>query len=132
MKLSQIRSKLVGMVFWFGAAVTVAFGQVTSQTPELKLNEPLERQLSSGQTHEYQVALKVGEFMQVRVEQKGIDVALSIHSTAGTKLAEMDSPNGMEGWKRSRLSQTAREAILLKSFDWKRRKTHSQASTISL
>lgn len=86
------------MTFWFAVAAVVC-GPAASQGPELKLNVPLERELASGQTHEYQVALQAGEFIQVRAEQKGIDAVLSIHSADGIQLAEMDSPNGREGFE---------------------------------
>jgi len=77
--------------------MTIAQTAVTR--PELKLNEVVERELSKGQMHEYQVTLKAGEFMQVRVEQKGVDVVLSICSRDGKQLVEMDSPNEAEGFE---------------------------------
>jgi WD40 repeat protein len=72
-------------------------GQGVSQTPELKLNQPLERELVSGETDKYQVTLEAGEFLQVHVEQRGIDVVLSIHSADAKSLTEIDNLNGADG-----------------------------------
>ncbi len=99
MKLSQTKSKFVSAVLCLATVATASFGQTPGQTQSLKLNEPLERELASGQTHEYQVTLKAGEFMQVRAGQKGIDVVLSIYSAGGKELSKMNSPNGKEGFE---------------------------------
>ncbi len=99
MKLPKIKGKFVGVALWVAAGSVLVFGQVMSQTQGVKLNEPLERELESGQTHEYRLTLKAREFIQVRVEQKGIDVVLSIHSSDGKELSKMNSPNGKEGFE---------------------------------
>jgi FOG: WD40 repeat len=96
-------------VLWVALAATLSSAQVTKQVSELKLNETLERELTGQEPHEYQVTLKANEFVQVRVEQKGIDVDLKLYAEGGTwLLAQMDSPNGMEGYET--LSWIAREA----------------------
>jgi WD40 repeat protein len=83
----------------FALFASLAFGQAANAPPRLLLDQALERRLARSETHGYQVTLKAGEFMQVRVEQKGVDVALSIHSADGTTLAAMDSPNGTKGFE---------------------------------
>lgn len=77
----------------------VASGQAPGREPALHLNQPVERELSREQVHTYPVALRAGEFMQVRVEQKGIDVVLSTHSTDGKLLTAVDTPTGQEGFE---------------------------------
>ncbi len=88
----KITAKISGIVLMFALTVCAAFGQTPtptlsptpspSPTPavELKLNEPIERELSKGQTHEYQITLKAGEFMNIQIEEKGIvvDAGLSL------------------------------------------------------
>ena len=54
------------------------FGQSsqTNKVRSLSPNETIEDLLSGGQAHRYQVKLVANEFLQVRAEQKGIDVVL--------------------------------------------------------
>lgn len=76
-----------------------ALGQTAneSQSRELPLNQTLEREMTGAEKHRYRFDLKVSEFFQVRVEQKGVDVALTLADAAGKTLATMDSPNGKQG-----------------------------------
>jgi CHAT domain-containing protein len=60
-------------------------------------NQMLRRELMGAETHRYKFNLKVNEFFQVRVEQKGIDVMLKLLNASNNVLATMDSPNGKEG-----------------------------------
>ncbi|MGH9967542.1 MAG: CHAT domain-containing tetratricopeptide repeat protein, partial [Pyrinomonadaceae bacterium] len=45
----------------------------------------------------YTVHLKAGEFLQASVEQRNVDVIVTLHGSQGTKLLEMDTGNGSEG-----------------------------------
>lgn len=56
---------------------------------------PLE--LRGGETHEYALPLTRGEYVRLVVEQRGIDVVVAVFAPDGTKLAEVDSPNGANG-----------------------------------
>lgn len=47
-----------------------------SQT--LEPGRPIERDLKGGETHRYTIALAAGQYLQVRVEQQGIDVVLMV------------------------------------------------------
>ena len=94
-KFSQIGVGLIIALMAFAA-----LGQTqTSDIRELLPNQPLERELAGGQTHVYRVALKANEFLQVRVEQKGVDVVVRLFDANGKQLAEMDSPNGTQGFE---------------------------------
>jgi hypothetical protein len=92
----QPRALLVSLIF---AALT-AF-TATAQTPEepreLLPNQTIEREMTGAETHRYKFALQANEFFQVRVEQKGVDVALKLLDADGQTLATMDSPNSTEG-----------------------------------
>lgn len=72
-----------------GANQVVAQGLPAAQT--------LEREMTGAETHSYQVDLKDNEFLQVRVEQKGIDIVLKLLDVKAKVLATMDSPNGTQG-----------------------------------
>ena len=84
------------------AAVIGGFAQTVQKDEprELLPNQTTEREMTGAQTHRYQFELKANEFFQVRVEQKGVDVALKLTEAVGGKvLAMMDSPNGKEGFE---------------------------------
>jgi len=81
--------------------------------PELKLQEKIDRALAGGEAHSYRITLKTGQYLRVVVEQKGIDVAVTLFAPNGQKLAEVDSPNGNQGpepvaW----IAQAARRASM--------------------
>lgn len=63
----------------------------------LTINLPRERALTGGQAHFYQLSLLAEQFIQIEVEQKGIDVVVRLLSADNKKLAEVDSPNGSNG-----------------------------------
>ncbi len=94
--------KTVSVAQTLGLILSVAFtafGQTpkTDETRELPPAQTLERQMMGAETHRYKISLKKDEFFQVRVEQKGVDVAVKIVDASGRTLATMDSPNGTEG-----------------------------------
>jgi CHAT domain-containing protein/Tfp pilus assembly protein PilF len=53
--------------------------------------------MAGGETHLYRVTLGVGQYLRVVVEQKGIDVAVTLISPGGARLLEVDSPNASYG-----------------------------------
>src|SRR5687767_14586140 len=61
----------------------------------LQLGTPIERNISPGQTHGYQVVAEENTLVQVTVDQHGVDVVVRVH--LGTRVAEYDTPNGSEG-----------------------------------
>ncbi len=76
-------------------------GQVfaqAGQTPRpLETGKPIERELAGGQQHLYQLSLSAGQYLHVVVEQRGIDVVVTLFGPTGQKLLEVDSPNGTQG-----------------------------------
>jgi hypothetical protein len=59
----------------------------------LELGKPIERELAGGQTHVYRVMLASGQYLHVVVEQKGIDVVVSLFGPDGLRIIEVDSNN---------------------------------------
>ena len=53
----------------------------------------VERDLKGGETHSYRVSLTSGEFFYALVEQKGIDVVVTLLGPEAEKLSVTDSPN---------------------------------------
>jgi CHAT domain-containing protein/Tfp pilus assembly protein PilF len=72
-------------------------GQKTDEIQTLPPNQKLESTLKGGEAHSYRVMLKAGEYFHVDVEQRGIDVVLSMISPDGKVLVERDRPNGVNG-----------------------------------
>src|SRR6185369_4283397 len=60
-------------------------------TPALTPGETVQKDLSTGATDNYKVSLKAGQFLHVAIEQRGIDVVISLFAPDGTKLAEMNN-----------------------------------------
>ena len=84
---------LLFLTFSFG--VQVANGQAGPST--LQLGVPIERTLAAGQSHSYVINLEQDQFLQLVVDQHGIDVVVRVFSPEGRRLGEFDSPNGTEG-----------------------------------
>jgi hypothetical protein len=63
----------------------------------LQVGTPVERTLGPGQTHNYTVALEQNQYLQLVVDQRGIDVIVRVFSPSGRKVGEFDSPNGDDG-----------------------------------
>ncbi len=53
--------------------------------------------LAGGQTHAYSLKLEKGQFVDLVVEQQGIDVVLKLYTPAGELETTVDSPSGAEG-----------------------------------
>jgi CHAT domain-containing protein/tetratricopeptide (TPR) repeat protein len=56
----------------------------------LELGKPIERELAGGEAHSYQFALAAGQYAQVVVEQRRINVSLSAFDAEGKKITEAD------------------------------------------
>lgn len=64
---------------------------------QLQPGIPIERKIAQGQAHSFSVALEQDQFLQLVVDQHGIDVVVRVFSPTGKRLGEFDSPNGDEG-----------------------------------
>ena len=82
--------------------VFAIFGQ-TQKTQEAQLlsaNQTIERELAGGQSHSYRITLKANEFLQVKAEQKGVDVVVRLFDSNQRQLAEADSSNPTQGFEK--------------------------------
>jgi len=61
------------------------------------MGKPIERELAGGQTHAYQITLAEGQFLNVIVEQRGIDVVVRLLGPDGKLIAEFDSEIRQQG-----------------------------------
>ncbi|MCI0563011.1 MAG: PPC domain-containing protein, partial [Nitrososphaera sp.] len=63
----------------------------------LEPGKPIERELKGGEVHTYQIVLNAGQYLHVVVDQRGIDVVVTLFAPDGKQLTEVDSPNGTQG-----------------------------------
>ncbi len=63
----------------------------------LEMGKPIERELAGGQSHLYKITLAAGQYLNVVVEQRGVDVVVTLLGPDAKKLIEVDSPNGTHG-----------------------------------
>jgi len=71
--------------------------KVHCQGVELQPGSPIERTLKSGESHSYTATLEENTFLQLAVEQRGIDVIIHITSPDGKTIGQFDTPNGIQG-----------------------------------
>jgi CHAT domain-containing protein/Tfp pilus assembly protein PilF len=98
-------------VAWIGLFVLLFFPAIPpklyAQTPStsavekpltaLELGKALEREISGKNADGYELALQAGQFAQVVVQQRGIDVVIDLADPAGKTIAEFDSESRIEG-----------------------------------
>src|SRR3954447_8278619 len=63
----------------------------------LEPGKAIERAMAGGEIHEYKVSLEAGQFLHVTVDQRGIDLMVTVLGPDGKRIAEVDSPNGDNG-----------------------------------
>ncbi|HEY0763732.1 MAG TPA: CHAT domain-containing tetratricopeptide repeat protein [Pyrinomonadaceae bacterium] len=69
----------------------IASARPQEQPSSLVVGQPVVREMRGGERHTYQVALSAGEHARVVVDQKGIDVVLSLLGADGKPLFEVDN-----------------------------------------
>ncbi|HEX8149988.1 MAG TPA: CHAT domain-containing protein [Pyrinomonadaceae bacterium] len=72
-----------------------AAGRAQAQT--LEQGNAVERAMAGGEVHDYRLRLDAGQFAYLLVEQRGIDVAVSVYGPDGNPTAEVNGPSGMQG-----------------------------------
>ena len=71
--------------------------QSAQETDSLEPGKPIERELSGGQSHSYKITMTSGQYLQLVVDQRGIDVAVALFTPDGKKISEVDSEHIVEG-----------------------------------
>ncbi len=70
---------------------------IEQSAQKLELSKPIEKRIGGGESHSYSVPISAGHFMRAVIEQRGIDVAITLFAPDGKKLLEVDSPIGDDG-----------------------------------
>ena len=71
--------------------------QSESTAISLQPGKPIERSIAAGEAHSYTLTLTPGQYAHVTVDQRNVDVVVSIFAPDGTKLVQVDGPNGAYG-----------------------------------
>lgn len=83
-----------------------------SLVKKLELNTKITRKISGGETHAYKLEVLANKFLQVAVDQKGVDIVLRLYSANHVLLKETDGNTGE--WGVDKLSWiTASEEIYI-------------------
>ena len=80
---------------WAGGCLGDTAHQQSSR--ELVLDTPNEEWLAAEETHRYQVQLEVDQYLQLTVEQKGLDTVIRLLDAQRHEVMEVDSPSGLSG-----------------------------------
>jgi len=85
---------MIALMTW-GQIVSLAQSaqDVRTLTPE----QAVERDLAGGQSHAYQVTLSPGQYLEVAVAQRGIDVAVTLAGADGKRIAQFDNDSRGQG-----------------------------------
>jgi len=67
------------------------------QVQLLEWDKPIERELAGGQSHSYQLSLDAGQYANLVVDQRGIDVVIRLLGPDGKQIAEFDSESRLRG-----------------------------------
>jgi CHAT domain-containing protein/Tfp pilus assembly protein PilF len=78
-------------------ALALCFLFAGQDVRSLEQNHPVEHEISSGETHSYQITLAQGQYLAVAVEQRGIDVGVQVMGPDGNLLMEFNFETRKEG-----------------------------------
>ena len=79
----------------FGQSLTYVSAPNKSQP--IEPDKPIGRTLRADETHQYTASLGKGQYLDATINQRGIDVIVRVFGPDGTKVAEIDTPNGDQG-----------------------------------
>jgi len=86
-------------IFLFALLALTVFGQTKPEADmrPLTTGQSIECELKGDEAHSYSLALTAGQYLNVVVEQKGVDVVVTLFDADGKKVIKVDSPNGTQG-----------------------------------
>jgi len=97
---STLRSPAASVAILVFAALTTSTAQTPAEPTSLAPgNAAIERRLDAGSAHNYALRAIGNQFLELAVEQKGVDAVVSVFSPTGDRLLTMDSPNGTAGFE---------------------------------
>jgi CHAT domain-containing protein/tetratricopeptide (TPR) repeat protein len=81
------------------AAVLALPGLATAgeEFPLLEVGPPIERTISRGEAHRYRLRVEAGTFARAVVDQRGVDLAVTVRDAQEQELFTQDTPVGLSG-----------------------------------
>lgn len=70
----------------------------TQEAYQLAPAFPVERGLTGGESHTYRLAIAAGQFLRIEVEQRGVDVTITLSDRDGRQVAASDLPHAGVEW----------------------------------
>jgi len=106
--MSRLRSNLAWKLFERSLSLAVILSFCLLRVPALPIQnkqapasiepgKPIERSIDAGETQSYTLNLTAGQYAHITVDQRGVDVVVSVLAPDGTKLVRVDMPNGNRG-----------------------------------
>lgn len=86
-------------------------GQTSGAVQKLSVSQPLERQIRGGETRVFECDVKAGQTARVEVEQKNIDVAVSLFAPDGKMIVAMNASDGWM-WRKAVSSTAEKDGII--------------------
>ncbi len=81
------------VVLLLGCVLHLRAAQGEPATHPLHPGQQIERLLAQGEAHSYTLTLAAGQYAYVVVNQKGIDVVVTVFGPDGSRIIQIDSPN---------------------------------------
>jgi CHAT domain-containing protein/tetratricopeptide (TPR) repeat protein len=63
------------------------------QNETLEPGKPIKREMKGGETHSYLLTLTAGQFLYALVDQRGVDMVITLFDPEGKQVIQIDSPN---------------------------------------
>lgn len=101
------RLSVLSLPLFLVCFISVASVQAQRDVPALQQGASIERTLGRGQAQRFSITMQQDQFVQLVVDQHGIDVVVRVISPEGVMLGEYDSPNGAEGPENVSLTASA-------------------------
>ncbi|HYU98897.1 MAG TPA: CHAT domain-containing protein [Pyrinomonadaceae bacterium] len=96
-KRYHVREVVLLLLSFLLVGATRAAQEVLQDVTRLDSKTLLEREMKGSETHVYQLRLKSGQFIDIEVDQRGIDLAVDLINPDGKQVNTQDSPNGRFG-----------------------------------
>ena len=93
----KLRNFLALLLFWLMVGSSVTAQANPQEVTTLDTTKPVEREIKGGETQIYQVRLASGQFINISVDQRGLDVAVDLMDPNGKQINTQDGPNGRYG-----------------------------------
>ena len=84
---------LLGAMVAGAAAAEPAAGGVTPLTA----GSVIQREARTNDVHHYSIELQAGEYLQVDIDQQGVDVMVDLAAPSGDRILHVDGPGGENG-----------------------------------